>query len=139
MLRVVLDSNIYVSAFNFSGPPELILRLAEDGLFALYVSPFIVQEVSGVLKHKFGWSEADLEDTLDPILAIAQSVAPQGKLDAAEDPDDNRILECSLHVRAQILVTGDQHLLKLHPFQGISIVTARQFLDSRPWTIQADA
>ena len=65
MLRVVLDSNIYVSAFNFDGPPGEIIRVAEDGFFALYVSPFIVQEVKGVLKHKFGWSEADLRETLD--------------------------------------------------------------------------
>lgn len=67
MFRVVLGSNIYVSAFNFGGAPEEIIRLAEEGIFELYVSPFIVQEVKGVLKEKFGWSESDLWETVDPI------------------------------------------------------------------------
>ncbi|MBI4444548.1 MAG: hypothetical protein HY645_01460 [Acidobacteria bacterium] len=71
-------------------------------------------------------------------LGIAQTVTPQGRLKVADDPDDNRILECSVQAEARILVTGDQHLLKLNPFRGIRIVTARQFLDARPWTRQAD-
>ncbi|MYJ79471.1 MAG: PIN domain-containing protein, partial [Caldilineaceae bacterium SB0670_bin_27] len=56
-MRVVLDTNIFISGLNFSGNERLVLELARRGRFELYLSPFILQETVGVLTRKFGWSE----------------------------------------------------------------------------------
>ena len=62
---------------------------------------------------------------------LAEVVEPQKTLRViAEDPDDNRVLECSLDGKADVIVSGDRHLLKVGKYQGISIVTVRQFLES---------
>jgi predicted nucleic acid-binding protein len=49
------------------------------------------------------------------------------------DPDDNRILECALDAHAAVIVTGDSHLLRLHPYRGTEILTAKQFLELKRW------
>ena len=111
MIWVVLDSNIYVSALVFGGNPRTILELAEHGLFGVSVSHPI---------------KADVE-------RVAHPTNPQQTVSDCIDPDDNRILECALEARAQAIVTGDNHLLKLHPYGEISILTPKQFLDAKPW------
>ena len=62
---------------------------------------------------------------------VAEIVEPEEVLDViAEDPDDNRVLECAVKGRADLIVSGDRHLLKLGSYQGIAIVTVRQFMES---------
>ena len=56
-MRVVLDTNVIVSGLNFPGNERIVLDLARRGRFELCLSPFILEEVSGVLGRKFGWSE----------------------------------------------------------------------------------
>ena len=58
-MRVVLDTNVIVSGLNFPGNERLVLELARRGRFDLCLSPFILEEVAGVLAHKFGWDEPD--------------------------------------------------------------------------------
>jgi putative PIN family toxin of toxin-antitoxin system len=127
-VRVVADTNIYVSAYNFGGTPSRILELAQEGQLILFVSQPILQELAGVLRRKFAWSEDLASRTVSNILRFAHLVTPRHKLTVIEDPGDNRILECAVEARADIIVTGDRHLLKLKTFQGTTILTARQFL-----------
>jgi putative PIN family toxin of toxin-antitoxin system len=62
--------------------------------------------------------------------AVAEVVSTTQTLSRLkDDPDDDRVLECALAGRADIIVTGDRHLLKLGAFEGTPIVTARQFMD----------
>jgi hypothetical protein len=129
MMRVVLDSNVYVSAFHFGGTPEQILRHAEGGIFELCVSQFIAAEVTRVLTRKFGWTEEDVSEALGPILEISRLVKPKRTVSIVHDADDNRILECALEADARVIVTGDDHLLRLRVFQGIQIVSPRAFLN----------
>lgn len=131
MIRVVLDTNIYVSAFNFGGLPEEVLRLAEAGAFILCISPFMANEIRRVLMQKFTWSSEDLADTLDPTLEFARTVRPRTSVAVVQDPDDNRVLECALEAQAQVIVTGDGDLLRLKRFGDIEIMTPPAFLDTR--------
>ncbi len=133
MIKVVLDTNVYVSAFLFGGPPAHVAMLSEEGAFRICVSTPIVRELKGVLTAKFGWDRKELANTLDSLLANAEPVSPRKKMDVSQDPDDNRILECAIAAGAAAIVTGDHGLLRLRSVEGVRILTPRQFLESKMW------
>lgn len=131
-MRVVLDTNVLVSALAFPGSkPDQILSRIRRGEIDLFISPFILSELDRVLQEKFRHTKNEAEDRVSAISAIAQLVQPTGqvKVIQAKD-DDNRILECATAARADFLITGDkEHLLPLGSFQGTRIVTPADFLD----------
>lgn len=131
MIRVVADTNVYVSAIVFGGTCEAILALARAGIVELFVSPAIQRELRLVLGQTFGWSELQVRETLDEVNALASLVRPSGRLSGILGHEqDHRILECALAAHADFLVTGDKkHLLPLKTFRGIRIVSPREFLN----------
>jgi uncharacterized protein len=133
VIRVVLDSNVYVSALLFGGNPSTVIECAEDGLIELSISEPIRAEVERILAEKFSWPEERLRQATSYLWSLTHSAAPQQTVTDCSDPDDNRILECALDARATVIVTGDGHLLKLHPYREISILTPKQFLEVKPW------
>lgn len=133
-LRVVADTNVYVSIFQFGGPISQILELALDRTIDLFVSVPIAIELRGVLAEKFHWSAERIEQLTQALAFLCHSVTPQEAVRAAADPEDDRILEYALAASADVIVSGDSHLLDLKSFRGIPIMSPRQFLDSAPWT-----
>jgi putative PIN family toxin of toxin-antitoxin system len=135
MSRVVLDTNIYISASMFGGVPGNLLELALLGALALIISPALLDELDDKLQNKFGVSSQDAAILRAALQNIALVVEPRETISAiADDPDDNRVLECAVGGNADLIVSGDRHLLKLLSFRGIPIVTARQFMDSAEFT-----
>ena len=131
LLRVVPDTNVYVSAFNFGGVPFEILTFAIRQEITLFISPAILQEVEGVLLRKFRWSAAEILETLTSVRGFARSVSPHEKIDLIkEDEPDNRILECAQAARAAVIVTGDRHLRQLGKFRDIAIMSPREFVNA---------
>jgi putative PIN family toxin of toxin-antitoxin system len=131
MSRVVLDTNVYISALLFGGLPGSLLDLAFLRSFTLIISPALLDELDEKLRAKFGVSPGDAAFLRARLENIAQVVAPGEALSViAEDPDDNRVLECAVKGGAELIVSGDRHLLKLAQYRGIAIVTVRQFLES---------
>ena len=129
-MRVVLDTNVIVSALIFGGIPRGVLELVDAGQCDFFYSEPIQTEVRRVLSEKFDWSEAALEAALPVLWSMGQLVVPRIALDAVPaDPDDNRILECAVEARAQVIVSGDRHLIALQRFRSIRIVSPRQFIE----------
>lgn len=130
-LRVVADTNVYVSAIVFGGTCESILALGRAGVIDLFVSPAIQRELTSVLGNTFGWRKPRIREALEEINTLAVLVRPSITLsDILRHQQDHRILECAVEARADFLVTGDKkHLQPLETFQGIRIVSPRQFLD----------
>ena len=129
-MRVVLDTNVIVSALNFPGNERMVLELALRGRFEFYLSPFILGEVAGMLVRKFGWDE---ERTAQAVLVIENAAtimdAPRLTEVIEGGHADNRVLECAAAASADYLVTGDRrHLLPIGEHQGTSIVNAPRFL-----------
>jgi len=84
-----------------------------------------------VLVRKFDWSLMRTRDALSKIQEFATRVDIQERVTAVQKDDaDNRIVECALAARAEIIVTGDLHLLELVTFRDIRILTARAFLET---------
>jgi uncharacterized protein len=130
MIRVVLDTNIYISAFLFGGKPLQVLDLAEDRRITLLYSQPIRKEVEDVLAEKFRWPCETINLACAPYWKIGFAIKPKRKISACPDPDDDRILECAIEANASHIVTGDKHLLNMMSFEGISILRPDDFLKS---------
>jgi putative PIN family toxin of toxin-antitoxin system len=128
-MRVVLDTNEYISALVFGGLPRKVLERAEQGYFELVVSAHIRDEIERVLCDKFNWTLERVAVAIDPLWEVAHFVTPRETVSASRDETDNRILECAIEAGAQIIVSYDNDLLSLTPFEGIRIVKAREFLE----------
>jgi len=130
--RVVADTNIYISALNFSGVADDALALGRAGAVDIYISPAILDEVAGVLARKFGWSAPRIREAKRTINDFTVLVHPTQPVNLVhEDEADNRILECALAAEADTIITGDRHLLRLRRFLATRITTPREFLDAR--------
>ena len=129
-MRVVLDTNVIVSGLNFPGNERLVLELALRGRFELCLSPFILEEVAGVLERKFDWTEERSAQALRALGDAATVVEPRRFPEVIEGGHaDNRILECAVEISADYLVTGDRrHLLPLEEHQGVKVLNAPRFL-----------
>ncbi len=139
MLKVVVDTNGYVSAFNFGGPPLEILILAIRGEIATSASPSILKEVEGVLLRKFKWPAEQVREVISTIHRFTQPVVPQEKIDLLkEDESDNRILDCAVEANAHVIVSGDKHLQTLGTFRGIVVMSPREFLDAHSAGVFSD-
>ncbi len=131
-MRVVLDTNVIVSGLNFPGNERMVLDLARRGRFELYLSPFILEEVAGVLERKFGWTADSIDRALQALQDRATVVEPPRRPEVIEGGHaDNRVLECAAEARASWLITGDRrHLLPLGEHLGTRIVNAPRFLST---------
>lgn len=126
--RVVIDTNIFVSAFLFRGKPGLVLDLVEDGTVILIHSRDLRSEAGRILADKFHWSQDEMRLACDVYWNTGVPVTPQAVIQACRDPDDNRVLECAVEGHAQYIVIGDMDLLMMEKFRGCEILSPADFL-----------
>ncbi|MBI2528820.1 MAG: putative toxin-antitoxin system toxin component, PIN family [Candidatus Rokubacteria bacterium] len=128
-MRVVFDTNVFVSALVVPGSlSEEACRRALAREFRLVTSVAILTELAGRLRSKFGWDNAPTARAVKAIARVAEVVKTTPHLEIARDPPDNRILECAGEGAADLIVTGDRHLLKLRRFGRTGIVRVSTFL-----------
>ena len=133
MTRVILDTNVLVSALLFRGPLNRLIILLEEGRIGLLISREVFLEYLRVLSYpKFGLDTKEIRGLLENhILPFAEMVNVKTiRSVIPEDPDDDKFLALAETGRADTLVSGDRHLLALGRFGKIPIVTARDFLES---------
>ena len=129
MIRVVIDTNVILSALYFSrGNPWRIVTWAIDGYIRNITSEFILEEVRNVLQKKFLWQLSEIERAIITIMSYSEKVSPVRHLAVIPYAPDNRILECALAGEADFIISGDHHLIELMEFQGITIVNPVTFL-----------
>jgi uncharacterized protein len=132
MIRVVLDTNILISALlSPSGPPaQVFLRAILDSDTQLCVSGEVYAEYEEVMRRpRLRRSESEVANALRAVRDRAYWVKPSVRVRAGVDPDDDIFLECAIASGAQYLVTGNlRHFPK--QWEDVKTLTARQFLDS---------
>ena len=130
MIRVVLDTNIVVSAMLRSGGfPEAIFNLAVDRVIQFYISEPVMAEYEEVLRRpRLDIHPDKVANALRRIRESAVLVTPTAVVTAAHDPDDNIFLECAEAAEAEYLVTGNQRDFP-EMWATARIVTPRQFLE----------
>lgn len=127
-MRVVLDTNVLISAFFWDGKERGVLLTCRNKMHQSITSPSILEELERVLSGKFDVPKEELAEYTRSILVMSEVVLTTGVIDVVkEDPDDNVILETAVLGLADAIITGDRHLLKLNPYKEIKIVHASKF------------
>ena len=131
-MKVVLDTNIYISGYIFPGEKtSLVLDLAQKKEFEVYCSPFIIEKVRRMLTTKFEYKEFIANQFIEQILLFAHVIYPNKEVNIIKtNIDDNQILNCVLTVKADYLITGDKkHLLPIKKVGKTKIVSVTEFLE----------
>ena len=130
-MRVVFDSNIFISAWLFPGKPaDKALMKIIAGTDQLLLSKPIVNEVLQVLARKFARAREELARVAVLLADLGETVRPRRRISILKDEADNRILECALGGRADRVVTGDHAMLELENFSGIPIISLKAYLET---------
>lgn len=129
-IRIVIDTNIYISAIFWNGKPRELIDLGRDGKVLIFTSVDIESEIADKLRTKFKLKKDDVNRILLDFSAVTLPLRPNRKVSAVQDdPDDNKFIECAIEGRADYIVSGDAHLLNLKEFEGIKILRASEFLE----------
>lgn len=128
-MKAVLDTNVLIAAFLTEGICAKLLIRARRRDFDMILCDGILQEFKRVLRKKFAASPHEMSEALIILSAAAQNILGQTDSIApiCRDPDDNLILACARDAVADHIVTGDEDLLVLKSYEGISILNPRDF------------
>ena len=134
MIKVVLDTDELVRAvIKSSGLPDQIVQARRDGKFEMVLSPAMLAELAKVLRYPrlrklHGWTDAQVDELVDGLRAAAAVVAGDVEVSVVtDDPNDNVILACAVEGGVDYVVSGDAHLSNPKTYQGIRVMTAREF------------
>ena len=126
---VVLDSGIWISAFQFGGTPQAAL----DSVFSdhtVAICDQIVAEVRATLVRKFSWKDEEVLAILTEYTSDGTHVEVTGAVQGVcRDPKDDMVFECAVQADAEIILSGDKDLLSVKTYRGIQVLTVRQYLD----------
>lgn len=130
-MRIVLDTNVLVSALFFGGVPGRILDAWRDGKVQIVLSAEILDEYQRVGRILAAdYPGVDLEPFLALLTVEAEIVeAPPLTAPVSSDPDDDKFLACASAGRADVIVSGDRHLLVHDGWCDVPILKARRFVD----------
>mgnify|MGYP001616127656 CR=1 FL=1 len=131
MLKVVVDTNVFISGLIKDDNPRTVINAFIGNKFQLIISEDILGELAYTLaKPRLSGllAEPDASSLVGLIRKRAYLIRPRQKLTVCRDPKDDKFLEAALEAGADFIVTGDEDLLVLDPFQGIPIITARDFI-----------
>jgi putative PIN family toxin of toxin-antitoxin system len=130
-MKVVLDTNVFISGVFFSGPPYQILKAWNDGKIQIVLSESILEEyirVAEVLSERF--PKIQLGPILELLIVEAEfTFAFDLPKPVCADPDDDKFIECAIAGKAEAIISGDKHLLKASGYHGLKIMTPRKFVD----------
>jgi putative PIN family toxin of toxin-antitoxin system len=137
LLKVVLDTNVFVSSILVkAGLSAQVLDIWRQRRYLLIVSPAIIAEIRATLEYprirrKYAITDEDVEQLLTLLERDALLVPGDAGVAGAipEDPADEMVLACALDGQADVIVSGDHHLLDLDSYRSIPILTVRQFLE----------
>lgn len=134
-VKVVLDSNVWVSIFMNKTLGREFSRIFDMEDVEVYISEAILKEISRVLVYPkieqlLEESGVSIEEIIQKIIEKSNVIKPKIKLNVIqEDPEDNKILECAKESEVDSIVSGDKHLLELREYDDMKIITPRQFIE----------
>lgn len=130
-MRIVLDTNVFISGIFFSGPPFQILQAWKDSKIQIVLSQEIINEYQRVaesLSNKF--PSVDISSIIDLVTIYGEIVDTKGfEVLECSDPDDNKFIECAIASNSKVIVSGDKHLLNVSGFHNIIVHKPREFVD----------
>ena len=134
-MRVVLDTNVLVSALLFAGTSSELVPLWQRGALTILLSRPILDEYLRVLSYpKFDLSEEEIKGLIqEELLPYVEVVNPRRRLRVVKrDPSDDKFLECALTGKSRVVISGDKDLLSIGRYRQIRIQSPAQFLADNP-------
>ncbi len=135
-MRVVLDTNVVISGLLWHGTPRKLLDAARQHQIQLFTCHPLIEELDDVLSrekfaHRLALANVSRRTLITGYIALSILVEPAIISPVIEDdPDDDIVLACALAAQADVIVSGDQHLLRLTSFQRIDILNAKDMLQT---------
>jgi len=127
-MKVVFDTNIFISAFATEGICSVLLKRARLKEFELFVCPIIIKEIENVLKQKFKIKKEIIEEVVALIKEASTYSDAKEKIEGiCRDKDDDLILSCAISAKANYIVSGDKDLLEIKQYKDIKIISPRDF------------
>ena len=131
-MKIILDTNVFISGIFFTGPPSQILKAWKNSSLQIVLSQEILDEYQRVaedLSSKF--QTIDILPIIELVTIHGQFVDTQGfDLSVSEDPDDNKFIECAIASNCKIIISGDKHLLNVSGFRDTTVLKPRDFVDN---------
>ncbi|MBI4116984.1 putative toxin-antitoxin system toxin component, PIN family [Candidatus Pacearchaeota archaeon] len=134
-MKVVLDTNVWLSALFWEGEANKIVELIEKKKINVIISEKILNEIADVLKkeakfHKFiDDKNENIKDVIRTILYLSDLIDSKTEINTVkEDPSDDKIIETAIDGKASYIVSYNNHLLKLKEFGKIKIIHPKEFL-----------
>jgi len=130
-MKIVLDTNVFISGIFFSGPPSQILRAWKNKRLQIILSQDILIEYQRVAESlTLQYPSIDILPIIELVTVHGQFVDTKNvDITVCEDPDDNKFIECAIASDTKIIVSGDKHLLKIKGFKGIKVHKPREFVE----------
>ena len=130
-MRLIVDTNVFVSGIFFSGPPFKILDSWRHGRVSLVISPDILDEYQFTgEKLASQFPGVDLEPWIELLMLKASLVdASPFAQSVCDDPDDDKFLACAIASKTKLISSGDKHLLDVSGYHGITVLKPRTFVD----------
>ena len=132
-VRVVMDTNVYVSGLLWTGLPHDLLSVAETGQLVLVTTSAILEEVREVLaRPKFAARmrtlSTSVDELMESLLSLVQVIQEPKVIQVVlRDPDDDKFVACALAARVRWIISGDDHLVSVGRYKNMRMVTPQQF------------
>lgn len=130
MIKVLIDTNVYVSAIAFGGTSRQVLNAVISGIIVNYTSNEILDELTDVLNRpKFAYDKNVIRSIISEIEQISELFNNYPEIDLVRrDSKDNHVLSCAIQAQVDYLVTGDHDLLNLNKQGNLKILSPAEFL-----------
>ena len=130
MMRIVVDTNVLVSAILFGGRPAELIRMILLHVVAAVATQEIIEEYQSTIDYllrKYDGREVNIP--LDIICSAMEIIPAQSRGKVCRDPDDDKFISCAMDGRCYYIVSGDKDLLTLKRYRGVRIVTVSEFFE----------
>jgi len=136
-VRVVIDTNVLISAIFWSGKPKQLLNRARKQKITFVTSNDLLNELKEILIRQdkpFHLSDDEADHVVETMRGLAEVVKIRSRITVCRDEMDNKVLSCAIDGKAACIISGDTHLLELGSFRGIRIITVSDFLNQTAQT-----
>jgi uncharacterized protein len=130
VIKILIDTNVYVSAIAFGGNSRQVINAVISGKIVNYISNEILEELTDVLNRpKFAYDKIVIRSIISEIEQVSMLFNDYQEIDLVkQDSKDNHVISCALQAKVDYLVTGDSDLLTLNPHGNLKIVSPSEFL-----------
>ena len=129
-MRIVVDTNVLISGVFFGGMPRKVLSAVIHKEITACATEEIVEEYNEIVQEMITRKQGHLNnDILAPLIGTMEIVEAKTRVELSRDPDDDKFLGCAKDAKALYIVSGDKDLLVLEKFEGIEIITAKEFCE----------